>query len=55
MFCDYQVNLGNTANLNSTLYEGKIFYISGKGGEPYMGGIDNSLETMLYYRTLVSL
>ena len=44
MFCDYQINLGNATNLNSSLSsgwgggEGEIFNISGKGGAPYMKG-----------------
>ena len=31
------------------------FNISRKGKEPYMEGLDNLLETMLYYLTLISL
>ena len=33
----------------------EIFNIFGKVGEPYMGGDDNHLETMLYYFTPISL
>ena len=41
MFCDYQINLGNTTNIANTSVEGvrEIFNISGKEGEPYMGGL----------------
>ena len=39
MFCNYQVNLENTTNLNSILYGGEIFKKFWKGGEPYMGGL----------------
>ena len=46
MFCDYQINLANATNLNSSLSSGwgggggggEIFNISGKGGAPYMKG-----------------
>ena len=34
---------------------GEIFNISGKGGEHYMGGLDNRLETMLSHPTAISL
>ena len=44
MFCDYQINLGNTINLISSLEGwgegdggGEIFNIFGKEEEPYMG------------------
>ena len=40
MFCDYQINLGNTINLISSLEGwggGEIFNIFAKGEEPYMG------------------
>ena len=54
VFCDCQINLGNTDNLTSSLYGG-IFNISRKEGEPYMRRLDNPLETKLYYLTLLSL
>ena len=61
MFCDYEINLGNTANLNLKGKVGDIQYfrdggttLSG-GTWHFMGGFDNPLETMLYYLTLISL
>ena len=44
VFCDYQINSGNTTNLNKAFKGGEgggeIFNISGKGGgEPYMRGL----------------
>ena len=48
VFCDYQINLGNTTNLNS-------INISGEGGRTlYKWTWHNHLETMLYYLTLIS-
>ena len=39
IFCDYQVNLGNTTNLNSSP-EGWRYSINlGRGEEPYVGGL----------------
>ena len=34
---------------------GRRYSILSKGVESYMGGVDNPLETMLYYLTLISL
>ena len=44
MFRDYQINLENTANLNSSLSGGEIFKSFGKRGEPYTAGLDNPLS-----------
>ena len=67
MFCDYQINLRNTASLKSSLYcrgekkGGGIQYFWEGGRTLYeenwhfIGALDNHLETMLYYFTLKSL
>ena len=54
MFCDYQINLRNTVFKE----EGRDIQYFGKGGRSLyggLGGLDNHLETMLYYVTLISL
>ena len=47
MFPGYQINLRNNANLKQQPLKGEIFKIFGKGGEPYMGGLNNPLETLM--------
>ena len=55
MFCDYQVNLGNTTNLNSSTEGWRYSIYLGRGEKPYVGGLDNHLGTMLYYLILIRL
>ena len=69
MFCDYQINLGNTINLISSLEGwgggdgggGDIQYFWEGGRTLYgrtwhfLGRLDNLLETVLYYLTLIRL
>ena len=69
MFCGYQINLGSTSNPNSSLSRGKegegergdiqYFWEGGRTlyGETwhFIGGLDDHLEAILYYITLISL
>ena len=43
MLCDYQIELGNTEDFLTAVFRGLEIL-----GQPYMGGLDNPLETMLY-------
>ena len=57
MFCDYQINLGNTVKQQPLRRTYSKFLGSGEnlgGTWHFMGGLDNPLETMLYYLTLIN-
>ena len=56
----YQINLGNATNLNSSLGGDIQYFWEGRrtlhgGTWHFIVGLDNHLETMLYYLTLISL
>ena len=55
VFGHFQLDYVRGASVHPTIIITEIFSISRKGEEPYMGGLDNLLESMLYYLTLTSL
>ena len=59
MFCNYQINLENTTiapkgggDIQYFWEEGRTLY---EGTWNFIGGLDNHLESMLYYLTLIIL
>ena len=47
MFRDYQVNLENTTNLNSSTEGWRYSIYLGRGEEPYVGGLDILLRDLI--------
>ena len=52
MFCDYQVNLGNTTNLIAAFGGGGDIQYFWEGRRTLCGGLDNHLDTCYIILTL---